>query len=269
MAGATGNVGRELVARLAAEGRRVRALTRDPSRAVPPEGVEVVGGDLTRPDGLAAAFDGVTALHLITLSGEEGTPLRTGPEIAALAERSGVERVTVLWSGFSGGVEAAVEASGMEWTMLQPQEFMSNALTWADSVRRDGTVREAFPEVRSAVIDEADIAAVAAKALTEPGHHGRRYTMTGPEPLTVPDRVRILSEAVGRPIRFVELDRGQALRRLLDEGVDRENAEFVVGWHADPPPEAYTVSPTVARVTGRPANRFADWAARHAAAFTG
>ncbi|MCT2592884.1 NAD(P)H-binding protein [Streptomyces sp. N2-109] len=265
VAGATGNVGRQLVGQLARAGQPVRALTRDPERADLPDGVQPVSGDLTRPDSLRQALDGATALHLLTYS--DSTPLETGPEIVKLAVEAGVRRATVLWGGMKGPVEHAVMAADWEWTILEPVEFMSNALEWVNSVREEGVIREAFPEVLSAAVHEADIAAVAATALVEGGHGGKSYNLTGPEALTMYDKARIISAATGHDIELVQLTREQANQRLRDRDVPEDVIDYVVGWHANPPASAYTVDPTVEQITGRPARTYAEWVAEHADAF--
>ncbi|RAY13589.1 hypothetical protein DPM19_18090 [Actinomadura craniellae] len=83
----------------------------------------------------------------------------------------------------------------------------------------------------------------------------------------MPDRVRAIGAAVGRELRFVELTAGQARERMRARGVADDVADFVLGWHANPPESAYTVVPTVEQVTGRPPRTFAQWVAEHAAAF--
>jgi uncharacterized protein YbjT (DUF2867 family) len=265
--GATGNVGRHVVKELLGAGHRVRALTRDPARARLPEGVEVAIGDLAVPDSLAAALEGVTAAHLITFDGGDGAPLRTGPQIARLAAEAGVRRVTMLWGGEPGPVEEAMAAEGPPWTTLQPQEFMSNALLWTGSIKDEGVVREPFGATRSAMIHEADIGAVAARTLTEDGHAGKEYVMTGPEILDMPRKLAVLGEALGRDIRFVELTERQARERMRQGGASQEAIDHVIGWYADPPEEAYTVTDTVERILGRPARTFAQWARENAGAF--
>ncbi|AXK32830.1 NAD-dependent epimerase/dehydratase family protein [Streptomyces armeniacus] len=272
--GATGTVGHEVARQLAAAGHRVRALTRDPARAEAegrlPEGVAAVAGDLTRPETVLGALEGATGLHLINFGGDDYAPLDgAGAELVRLAEKAGVRRVTMLLGGEKGPVEQAVEASGMAWTHLQPVEFMANALDWAESVRAEGEVRAAFAHTRSAMVHEADIAAVAVAALTEDGHGGRTYTLTGPEALTRPEKVRVLAEAVGRDIRYVELTEEQARAAWAAEGHSPETIEFFVWVHGNTPEIGYTVVPTVEEVTGRPARTFAQWAAEHADAFRG
>ncbi|WP_408895876.1 NmrA family NAD(P)-binding protein [Nocardioides sp. R1-1] len=262
--GATGNTGRHVVAELVRRGEAVRALTRHPDAAaalLPPEAAVVPGThtDITTLDG---ALDGVDRLHLTATAGL----VETGPELVRRAVAAGVRRITVLWGGYVGPVEQAVAESGVEWTRLEPQEFMSNALTWVDSVRAEGVVREPF-DLPSAVVHEGDIGAVAAVALLEEGHVGRAYNLTGPEALTTAQRVAMLSAVLGRPVELVRITREQAVARLVADGVSRADAEYVIGWHADPPPEASTPVDTVARVLGRPARSFADWLAEHADRF--
>ncbi|MFY0758662.1 NAD(P)H-binding protein [Metabacillus dongyingensis] len=261
--GATGNVGRHIVNQLVKAGHHVRALTRNPSSAKLPEGVEVVYGDLTEPKTLASALNGVTGIHLITFNSDGYTPLQTGPEIVDLAQKTGVRRVTVLWNGEHGPVEKAVEASDLEWTFLQPVEFMINALQWGESIRSEGIVREPFGQSPSAIIHEADIASVAVAALIGDSHAGKTYTLTGPEVLTVFDKVRILGAEIGRDIQFFELTEDQARERMRVQGAPEDAIDFVLGWYANPPKSAYTVVPTVEQVTGRQARTFAQWVSEH------
>ncbi len=114
---------------------------------------------------------------------------------------------------------------------------------------------------------EGDIGAVAATALLEDGHAGMAYTLTGPEALRPSDRVAALSRAIGRELAFVPITREQAVQRLMATGVSRADADYVIGWHADPPLESFTVDDTVERVLGRPARTFDDWLVEHAHRF--
>lgn len=265
--GATGTVGRHLVQQLLESGRRVRALTREPSRADLPDGVELVRGDLTAPDTLAPALDGVTGLHLITFGGgDEGEPLTTGPELVQLATRAGVRHVTVLGGWEETSVEGALRAGDLDWTVLAPVEFMSGALEWADAVRAEGTVRllGTWP---SAVVHEADIAAEALTALTEDGHAGRTYPITGPQALTPAERTRLIGEAIGRDVTFEQLTEDQERERLRSYGYPEDYVEFGIQLATNPPDQAPVVQPTVEQVTGRPGRAFAQWATENADAF--
>lgn len=270
VAGATGNVGRPLVEQLLASGHQVRALTRNPAKADLPAGAEAVAGNLADTASLAQAFDGVTAAHLISFNGEDFSPLTNGAEIAGLARKAGVRRVTVLKGDVEKSpLEEAVEASGLEWTHLSPVEFMSNALEWAESITSEGVVREAFADAKSAMVHEADIASVAAVALTADGHAGQEYWLTGPEALTPPDKVRIIAEALGREVRYVELSQDEIVGQWREQGYSDEDIEFFIMMRTNPPEAGYTVLPTVEKVTGKPARTFAQWVRENAAAFGG
>jgi uncharacterized protein YbjT (DUF2867 family) len=128
VAGATGRVGRPLVEQLHQMGHHVRALTRNAAKATFPAGVEVIEGDLTQPATIERALEGVSGLHLINFGGDNYAPLQTGAEIVAMAQKAGVQRVTVLRGGEKTSVENAVENSSLTWTFLNPVEFMSGAL---------------------------------------------------------------------------------------------------------------------------------------------
>ncbi|MCI3930447.1 SDR family oxidoreductase [Streptomyces sp. AN091965] len=267
VAGATGTVGREVVRELLERGQHVRALTRDPAKAGFPEGVEAVRGDLTDPASLKDALAGVTGLHLITFSGAAFTPLETGPEIVRLAREAGVRRITVLNGGGPTPLEDAVRAGGLDWTVLMPVEFMANALEWAEEARTRDTVRAPFADRLSALVHEGDIGAVAAVALTEEGHAGEAYLITGPQALTVRDKVSALASARGRDIELVELSEEEAAERMRAEGQDEYTIAWLLDVYKNTPPEGRTVIDTVRRVTGRPARPFAAWAEAHAADF--
>ncbi|MFF0739521.1 NAD(P)H-binding protein [Streptomyces sp. NPDC004111] len=265
--GATGSVGREVVRELQARGHFVRALTRDPSTASFPEGVEVVRGDLADPATLEAALDGVSGLHLITFTGGGYEALTTGPEIVERARKAGVRRVSVLHGGGPTPLEDAVRGSGVDWTVVRPVEFMANALNWADAIRTKAEVQAAFVDGVSAMVHEADIGAVAAVALSEAGHAGREYTITGPQALTVRDKVAALAAATGREIRLVELSEEEAADGYRAEGLDEDTVAWMIDIFKNTPPEGRTVNDTVERVTGRPARTFARWAREHVGAF--
>ncbi|MCX3061827.1 NAD(P)H-binding protein [Streptomyces beihaiensis] len=274
--GATGQVGREVVAQLAAEGVPVRAGARSPERVQGPEGVEAVAVDVTRPETLAAALDGVEKVFLYAFG--QGIT-----EFLAAARTAGVKHVVLLSSqtvtdAFPGqepiaemhrSAEAAVVESGIAHTFLRPHNFATNILMWGwpQSIREQGKVRFPHPESHSDVIHEKDIAAVAVKALTEPGHEGQSYFISGPESVTQRRQLEIISEVVGRPLRFEERTPRQA-REDLAEIVPPWVADAVFSYWAHSDGVPTHLSDTVERITGRPARTFAEWAADHAADFT-
>jgi uncharacterized protein YbjT (DUF2867 family) len=271
--GATGNVGSELVRALAGAGREVRALVRSAaSRAALPAGVEGVVGDLNDPSTLAPALAGVRGVHL--LAGYGGLS-----EALDLMGRAGVEHV-VLQSSSSvpGGdtsnavaryhieSEAAVRASGLAWTFLQPNSFMSNTLEWAAQLRARDVVRAPFAGVRVATIDPADVAAVSAAALTAPGHAGRSYRLSGPESLLPSERAAILGRVLGRELRF-EAQSDEDARAEMSASMAPEYVDAFLSFFADGTLDESEVLATVEEVTGRPPRSFAAWAEAHVQAF--
>ncbi|GAA4975130.1 NAD(P)H-binding protein [Kineococcus glutinatus] len=261
--GATGSVGRLVVDELLARGATdVRALTVDPARAALPAGVEVVRGSMRRPDALRAALAGVERVYL-------APDPATAAEVCAAAREAGVRHVVDL-SGepesWWGDVTRAVEASGLPWTHLWPGDFMENLLAWAPQVRATGAVREPWPEAASAPIAMADVAAVAAEALLGEGHEGRALGLAGPQVLTRAEMARAIGEALGREVRFVRVDRDEAVAALepaMGEGA-AWYVDTAVGGYADTPGAANRL---VEELTGRPATTFARWARRNADAF--
>lgn len=273
--GATGHVGRQVVAQLVAAGAPVRALTRNPGAATFPAGVEVVRGDLLEPASLEPALAGVDRLYLFPEP-------RTATEVVDVAKRAGVRRIVTLSSGaVTGGfdtefqlpVEQAVEASGCEWTHLRPGEFMSNTLRlWGPMIRKDRVVRYITPDAVGVAVHEADIAAVGVVALLEDGHTGKAYDMTGPERITTRQQVAAIGAALGEEVRFEEVSAGEA-KKILDQqgGWGADNADFLLGLE-DYTPGAempqFTAEewdamlqpmPTVEEVTGRPGRTYAQW----------
>jgi uncharacterized protein YbjT (DUF2867 family) len=272
--GATGNVGGALVRALAAAGEPVRAFVRDPARTSMPAGVDVVAGDLNRPESVAAALGGVRGAFL--LAGYDRMP-------GTLAElrRAGVARVVLLSASsvlssdadnavtaYHRASEAAVRESGLAWTFLRPHTFMSNTLRWVEQLRTGDVVREAFGDVPVTTIDPADIAAVAAVALTGDGRHaGQAYRLTGPESLRPADRVRILGQALGRPLRFEPIPDDVA-RTEMSAAMPVKYVDAFFSFFADGTLDESPVLPTVREVLGRPPHTFAQWADDHAGAFS-
>ncbi|MEV3938661.1 NAD(P)H-binding protein [Glycomyces sp. NPDC049804] len=272
--GATGPVGRSAISILRESGHDVAAVTRDPAAARLPEGVRVVHADPSRPGALDAHWAGVDGVLL--------SPRASGPEAANLlktAAAHGVRRVAVISSAtvvhpagelrFAEGFKAAeraAEDSGLAWTHLRCADFASNTLAWAAQIP-SGAVRGAYANAASSTVHERDIAAVAVKALTEDGHEGRAYVITGPESLTQSRKAALIGEAIGREIGFVELAPEQVRAAMLAQGLPEEIPARLLGSLADFAREAGPQTDTVARLLGRPALTFGQWAAEHASAF--
>lgn len=273
--GATGNVGRHVVDAVLLAGEPVRALTRSPATAGLPVGVDVVQGDLARPDTLSAALRGVERLFLFPLAYLR--PVRSYADVTdttgvvRAAQRAGVRRIVVFSSddGFTE-LEQTVEASGLEWTHVRPGEFMLNRVDmWGHSIRSEDVVRSAHPDARGVPIHEADIAAVAAVALLTDDHIGAALTLTGPQSLTLREQVDAIAAGLGRDLRFEELTPEQARQDLLRQGVPEDVVDTeLVGGLAQQVGATPEVLPTVEQVTGRPGRTLTEWAADHAGDFT-
>jgi uncharacterized protein YbjT (DUF2867 family) len=162
--------------------------------------------------------------------------------------------------------EEAVRDSGLPATVLRPSGFMSNALRWLPQLQAGDVVRDAFPNVAVAMIDPADIAAVAAAALTTDEHAGRIYRLSGPEPLLPADRVRVLAEVLDRPLTFVGLSDDEA-RAEMSQAMPAEYVDAFFRFNVDGELDESPVLPTVREVTGREPRTFEQWARAHADAF--
>src|SRR4051812_16641041 len=214
--GATGRIGRFVVDQLVAAGVPVRALTRRPEAAKLPAAVEVVTGDLTIPESLDAALQGVNTVFLVWTA-----PFTTAH---AVVERlaSHVRRVVFLSSPHQtphpffqqpnpmavlhADIERLIAATGLESTIIRPGMFASNSLTWwAPTIRAGEVVRWPYGAAETAPVDDRDVAAVTARTLYQDGHVGADYVLTGPESLTQAAQVGAIGDALGHRIAFEEM----------------------------------------------------------------
>lgn len=273
--GATGNVGRPLVAELARRGQDVTAVSRSGATPLDDHRVRGVSADLADPDSLRTAVVGAEAMFLLVPgSGEHldtdrivGTAADAGARrLVLLSSQGAATRAGSVSHGPLARLEKLVRGSGLDWTVLRPGEFDSNALAWAPSVSAERTVHAPFGDVALPAVDPLDIAAVAAVALVDDGHAGRAYTLTGPAALSPRDRTRTLAEALGVPLTFVELTREDARAGMLAY-IPEHVVDGTLAILGEPLPQEQVVSPDVEAVLGRPARSFADWARRNAAAF--
>jgi len=272
--GATGTVGRQVVTQLSERGARVRAVTRDPAAARLPDGVAVVKADLADPASLEQHLTGVDAVFLVWPFTEPQLAADLGSRVVETLARH-VSRIVYLSAEAAAGrpdsfwavMERLIEESGVAFTFLRPTGFAANTLMWADQIRADGVVRWPYGAAARSLIHERDIAAVAVRALTEDGHAGRRYLLTGPELITQADQVRVIGEVTGRPARWQELAPQEARAQLLTAWGDPGFVDSALGTWARLVFEPEPVTRTVEEVTGVPARTFRQWAADHASDF--
>ncbi|MEV0999710.1 NAD(P)H-binding protein [Nonomuraea sp. NPDC050202] len=278
--GATGPLGRLLIARLLAEGARVRAVSRSTQPSGLPDGVELVTGDPSLPGTMPACFDGAEALflHPRTFGDSAG-------ELLSVAAEQGVRKVVALsainiddpyelqpsrWRGDRNKeAEKAAMASGLTWTSLRAGSFAGNsALAWGAQIRAGDVVRYVHARFREPVLDERDLAEVAARALLTDELAGRKLQLTGPQSLSHEEMVAVIAAALGRPLRFEELPPQAVAAHLVENGLPEPWARALMARYAhylehDQPP----VTGEVDKILGRPARTYADWVADHLAAF--
>ena len=274
--GATGNVGRQVVSQLLATETQVRAMVRSPESAGLPRQVEVVRGDLTVPATLDRCLDGVDAVFLMWCAPDAtlapvleriAKHARRIVFLSNLTVRDGIEEQNYPVTTLHARIERLIEASGVRWTFLRPGAFATNALIWwAAQVRAGDVVRWPYPGAVSSPIHERDIAAVAVRALGEDRHAGAKYILTGPQSLTLGDQVRILGEAIGRPLRFEEIP-PETARREMESMIAPSIVDMLLDAWLHTVGKPAPVTSTVAEITGVPARSFHDWAVDHAVEF--
>ncbi|BDP44290.1 oxidoreductase (plasmid) [Deinococcus aetherius] len=272
--GSTGKTGRRLVPRLTASGLKVRAASRK-------AGEGRVHFDWDRRETHLPALRGADALYLVAPDlVEDPTPV-VGPFLES-AEREGVTRVVLLSSlgtefpnedPDSGRrkVERQVMASGLAWTILRPSGFAQNFSEGflLPGILRAGAVASVTGSGAVALVDAGDIAAVAAAALTEDGHSGATYAVTGPEALTFAQAAATIGQVIGRDIGYRQISPDELTGILVGSGIPADYAAMVVrDQEAIRDGAGATVTGTVAQVTGRPATPFAAYAAGAARAWT-
>ncbi len=273
--GATGHVGGQVARQLAAGGTPVRALARDPRAASLPPDVEVVQGDLTAPETLDRALGGVDAVYL--------TWPMLSPEVAAAVVSRVAEharRIVLLSSaavrddvdeqdhpiGLAHAlIEQPITESPLEWTFLRPGGFATNTVEWAPQIRAGDVVRGAYGTASMTLLHEADIAAVAVRALTTDGHAGQRYVLTGPAPLSRIDQVEAIGAALGRTLVWEEVSPEAAVAHM--DWLPPDIARVVLSGLAGLVDTPGVVTSTVQEVTGSPARDYHRWAADHVADF--
>ena len=233
--GATGNVGSRVVRELRERGASVRAFARDTAKAakVLGDGVELASGDFSDAVSVRRALKGVEGVFLACANGPRQVEYETG--LIDAAREAGVRRIVKLsalgaevgspvafWE-WHGRIEEHLRASGVPAVVLRPTFNMTNLLGSAEQVRHAGSLFAPAGGARVAMIDPADVAAVAAVALTEDGHDGRAYTLTGPEAISFERVAEGLSAATGRRVRYVSVPDEAARQGMIEQ----ELPEFV------------------------------------------
>ena len=272
--GATGNIGAGVVRALQSTGHPVRAAIHETPLAI--DGVETCPLDFDDPATFAPALRGIDALFLLSREVAHEAGLVDAARAAGVgrvvySSAYGVETDDFLAGRMHREIEERIEASGMAWTFLRPNFLMQNFI-WmmGEDIRREDAFSDSIGDARVSMIDARDVGPVAARVLTESGHAGKAYELSGPEALSYHDAAAILSEALGRTIRYVPID-DDAYRQQLEAAglaphdvdafvdVNREAREGRSGDHV--------VTDTVQQLIGRAPTPFATFCHDHAAAF--
>ncbi|WP_109509102.1 SDR family oxidoreductase [Nocardioides speluncae] len=274
--GATGAVGRHLVATLLERGADVRALTRKPEDAALPDGVEVVAGDLADASTLGPeVFGGVDRVFVFPAHGVEA--------FVDAAVAAGVHRFTVLSSLAAArefprdngsasqlhhsAVEAAVTERTDAWTILRPGTFANNLLSWSWQIRSGAPIRAPYLASAQAPIHEYDVAEAAAETLLTDDHLGEVIAMTGPEAITRGGQVAAIAGALDRDVPLIEIT-PEEFRAETEQFIPEPVMKMLLDYWSDTlttPDQPRPVTP----VTGRPGRSLAQWATDHQADFMG
>jgi uncharacterized protein YbjT (DUF2867 family) len=281
--GATGLNGRELVRLLSARGVPVRALVRSMTKAealASLPNVEIVEGDMARPDMLAGALRGVERAMLISSS--DATMLEVQSNFIDAARVARVKHIVKLsgimpevdspfrFARMHGEIEQKLERSGMAYTHLRAGEFMHSYFRQVSTIVAKGAFFLPMEDARIASIDVGDIAEVAAIALTTSGHEGKVYPLTGPEALSMAEVAEKLSTATGTTIRYMNIAPEQARQAQIDAGVPVARADALAELFAERRKgKESQVYPDIETIIGRRPTSFAEFATRNAAIFRG
>lgn len=251
--GGRGTTGRRVAARLRAAGRPVSTASRTGSDVR----LDLDDPATWRLDGVRAAYLVQPDLHVVDRI----------PRFVTAALTAGVRRLVLLSAPRAGEeghplypAERAVRESGAEWTILRPDWFAQNFTEgfWLPGVRA-GVVALPTGDGRTPFVDAEDIAEVAAVALTDDGHGGRVYDLTGPRAISVGEAVEIIAAATGRPVRHVDIDPAEFLRQQVAHGADPAVARLLTEvMVAIRDGEGPPVSDGVPQVLGRPARPFEE-----------
>jgi uncharacterized protein YbjT (DUF2867 family) len=209
--GGTGTVGSQVVQELLAHKAEVVVLTRDAKKPLP-AGAVAIEGDLLDVTSVRRVFNGIDTVFLLNPVSQ--TEASEGLMAVTAMRNAGVTRVVYVsvhcvdeapWLPHFGskvGIEAALKASGMAWTVLRPNNFFQNDYWFKDVLLQHGVYPQPIGSTGLSRVDVRDIAAAAAIALTRPGHDGQTYDLVGPEEVTGESTARTWSEALGRPIVY-------------------------------------------------------------------
>ena len=277
--GATGNVGSLLIPALREAGNQVRALIHDESKAQPLRdlGVDVVIGDMERPQTLEGAVAGLNKIYLITSNGP--TAAQQARNVIKAARGAGRPHI-VRQTGYGTSksriihqleeIERELEQSGLPYTLVKPTFFMQNTMMAAQTVASDGVVYMPCKDGRLGMVDLRDVADVALKVLTSEGHEGKTYILTGPASISFHDVADGLSKAVGKKVSYTDVPLEAARESMVSMGTPEWITDgYIELFEGFSEGYADLTTPYVERLTGHPARSFDTFALDYAHVFGG
>lgn len=275
--GATGTTGTGLVEKLLRAGVEVRALVRNPRKAVEltSAGVEVVIGNLDEPETIAPAMDGIEKLYLLTWNGPTARQqaenvlniaLRIGNIHIVRHSMWGPDNSRIIKEGYQ--IEEDVKSSGLPWTLIRPTFFMQNTMMAAQTIGSHGTIYWDMNDGKLAMIDVRDIVDVAYEVLTGNGHEGKSYILTGPQAISFNEVAASFSRVLGKEIKYVNVPGEAAFNAMtgmgIPEWISSGYVELSEGFSKN---FAEQVSECVPMLTGHPARTFDEFVRDFAPAF--
>ena len=281
--GATGNVGSAVLGNLGTTEVNLRTLAHDEAKAqsLKDRGVEAVVGDFLEPETLIPALQGVSTVLLITpIHPEQVTQASNvikaakesgnDPRIVRLSVHQASHEAPSRNSRQHAQIEDEVRSSGLPYTLLRPTTFMQNTLATARMVASEGKIYQPFKDGKLGMIDARDIGEVAAKVLTEEGHEGKVYTLTGPAAISLYEVAEALSEVLGKEVRYVNIPLEDAKRAMLNMGLSEWRADVLIEY-AKAHSEGYSNFTTedVEQLTGHRATSYKEFATDFERVFRG
>ena len=279
--GATGNIGKPVVEQLIEKGYAPRVVVRkhETNADWDAAGVEQKTADLNDAESLARAFEGADRIFSVSPLVENLVEL--GQTTVEAAKRAKVKHIVrssaqgadvdspIALGRWHGAVELVIENSGIAFTIVQPASFFQNFLGYADTIKTENAFYAPLGDGKVSLIDARDIAAVAVAALTEDGHAGKKYSVTGGESLSNADIAAIFSEVLNREIKYVDVPEDAARKIMVDskmpawmiDAVMELNKIGKAGYVAQ-------VLSTVADVTGHNPRKFQQFAGENKAFFS-
>lgn len=281
--GATGKVGSSLLKHLDTANTDLRALVHDESKAqsLRDRDVETVVGDFLEPVSLGTALEGVSTVFLATPIHPEQITQATNvieaasasgndPRIVRLSVHQASHQAPTKISRQHAEIEDTLAASGLTYTLLRPQSYMQNTLMAAPTVASEGKIYQPMKEGRLGMIDARDFGEAAAKVLTEDGHEGKTYTLTGPTTVSFYDVAGVLGEVLGKEVAYVPVPLKRAKEAMLQRGIPEWMAD-ALNEYAKAHSEGYSdwTAEDFERLTGHPATHYEQFASDFEQIFRG